>query len=161
MKITYSYPSHHQTNDPFHSAPVLFSSVCWSTLHVKCTNTNKQACYITAYSFKIKMISLSKNNNNNYYYYCYYYCCVVVIIVVVVIIIVVVIIVIIIIIIIINIVIIIIIIIIILCGRAFAHFTIGRRIDPHGGTTELFLVPAVATWTGVTKSVVCALLSVI
>ena len=42
--------------------------------------------------------------------------------------------------------------------RAFAHGAMGRRIDPSwGGPIELFLVPASA---GVTKAVVCAILSV-
>ena len=42
-------------------------------------------------------------------------------------------------------------------GRAFAHSAMGRRIDPSwGGPIELFLVPA----SGVTKAVVCAILSV-
>ena len=41
--------------------------------------------------------------------------------------------------------------------RAFAHGAMGRRIDPSwGGPIELFLVPA----SGVTKAVVCAILSV-
>ena len=41
--------------------------------------------------------------------------------------------------------------------RAFAHGAMGRRIDPSlGGPIELFLVPA----TGVTKAVVCVILSV-
>ena len=40
--------------------------------------------------------------------------------------------------------------------RAFAHCAMGRRIDPScGEPIELFLVPA-----GVTKAVVCAILSV-
>ena len=40
--------------------------------------------------------------------------------------------------------------------RAFAHGAMGCRIDPSwGGPIELFLVPA-----GVTKAVVCAILSV-
>ena len=40
---------------------------------------------------------------------------------------------------------------------AFAHGAMGRRIDPSWGEpTELFLVPA----SGVTKAVVCAILSV-
>ena len=47
------------------------------------------------------------------------------------------------------------------CGsvvRAFAHGAMGRRIDPSwGGPIELFLVAASA---GVTKAVVCAILSV-
>ena len=39
--------------------------------------------------------------------------------------------------------------------RAFAHGAMGRRIDPSwGGPIELFLM------TGVTKAVVCAILSV-
>ena len=43
--------------------------------------------------------------------------------------------------------------------RAFAHGAMGRRIDPSwGGPIELFLVPA--NVTGVTKAVVCAILSV-
>ena len=47
--------------------------------------------------------------------------------------------------------------------RAFAHGAMGRRIDPSwGGPIELFLVPASAqcSTTGVTKAVVCAILSV-
>ena len=41
--------------------------------------------------------------------------------------------------------------------RAFAHGAMGRRINPSwGGPIELFLVPA----TGVTKVMVCAILSV-
>ena len=43
--------------------------------------------------------------------------------------------------------------------RAFAHGVMGRQIDPSwGGPIELFLVPA--SVTGVTKAVVCAILSV-
>ena len=42
--------------------------------------------------------------------------------------------------------------------RAFVHGAMGRRIDPSWcGSIELFLVPASA---GVTKAVVCAILSV-
>ena len=42
--------------------------------------------------------------------------------------------------------------------RAFAHGAMGRRIQPSwGGPIELFLVPAT---TGVTKAVVCVILSV-
>ena len=45
--------------------------------------------------------------------------------------------------------------------RAFAHGATGRRIDPSwGGPIELFLVPASAPTTGVTKTVICAILSV-
>ena len=45
--------------------------------------------------------------------------------------------------------------------RVFAHGVIGRWIDPSwGGPIELFLVPASAPKTGVTKAVVCAILSV-
>ena len=45
--------------------------------------------------------------------------------------------------------------------RAFAHGAMGRRIDPsRAGPIELFLVPASAPSTGVTKAVVCAILSV-
>ena len=45
--------------------------------------------------------------------------------------------------------------------RAFAHGAMGRRIDPSWGEpTELFLIPASAPLTGVTKAVVCAILSV-
>ena len=41
--------------------------------------------------------------------------------------------------------------------RAFAHGAMGRRIHPSWrGSIELFLVPA----TGVTKAVVCIILSV-
>ena len=41
--------------------------------------------------------------------------------------------------------------------RAFAHGAMGRRIDPTwGGPIELFLVPA----SGVTKAVVCGIMSV-
>ena len=43
----------------------------------------------------------------------------------------------------------------------FAHGAIGRRIDPSwGGPIELVLVPASVPMTGVTKAVVCAILSV-
>ena len=42
--------------------------------------------------------------------------------------------------------------------RAFAHGATSRRIDPSwGGPIELFLVPFT---TGVTKAVVCVILSV-
>ena len=42
--------------------------------------------------------------------------------------------------------------------RVFAHGAIGRWIDPSwGGPIELFLVPAT---TGVTKAMVCVILSV-
>ena len=42
--------------------------------------------------------------------------------------------------------------------RAFAHGAMGRRIDPSWGEPiELILVPAT---TGVTKAVVCVILSV-
>ena len=42
--------------------------------------------------------------------------------------------------------------------RAFAHGAMGHRIDPSwGGPIELFRVPAT---TGVTKAVVCSILSV-
>ena len=45
--------------------------------------------------------------------------------------------------------------------REFAHGAMGRQIDPSwGGPIELFLVPANDTTTGVTKAVVCAILSV-
>ena len=45
--------------------------------------------------------------------------------------------------------------------RAFAHGAMGRRIDPSwGGPIELFLVSAIASTTGVTKAVVCIILSV-
>ena len=45
--------------------------------------------------------------------------------------------------------------------KAFAHSAMGRRIDPSwGGPIELFLVTAGAVTTGVTKAVVCAILSV-
>ena len=45
-------------------------------------------------------------------------------------------------------------------GRAFAHGAMGHRIDPSwGGPIELFLVPASVT-TGVTKAVVCVIMSV-
>ena len=44
--------------------------------------------------------------------------------------------------------------------RAFAHGAMGHRIDPlWGGPIELFLVPASAQTTGVTKAVVCVILS--
>ena len=43
--------------------------------------------------------------------------------------------------------------------RAFANGAMGRRIDPSwGGPIELFLVPA--SVAGVTKAVVCVILSV-
>ena len=43
--------------------------------------------------------------------------------------------------------------------RAFDHGAMGRRIDPSwGGPIELFLIPASVT-TGVTKAVVCVILS--
>ena len=45
--------------------------------------------------------------------------------------------------------------------RAFAHGVMGRRIEPSwGGPIELFLVPASDPMTGVTKAVVCVILSV-
>ena len=45
--------------------------------------------------------------------------------------------------------------------RAFAHSERGHQIDPSwGGPIELFLVPASASTTGVTKAVVCAILFV-
>ena len=45
--------------------------------------------------------------------------------------------------------------------RAIAHGAMGRRIDPSwGGPIELFLVPAQCSTTGVTKAVVCAIMSV-
>ena len=46
--------------------------------------------------------------------------------------------------------------------RAFTYDAMGRRIDPSwGGPIELFLVPASAPrLIGVTKAVVCAILSV-
>ena len=45
--------------------------------------------------------------------------------------------------------------------RAFAHRAMGRRIDPSwGGPNELFFVPASAPRTGVTKAMVCVILSV-
>ena len=45
--------------------------------------------------------------------------------------------------------------------RAFAHGAMGRRIDPScGGPIELFLVFSQCSTTGVTKAVVCAILSV-
>ena len=45
--------------------------------------------------------------------------------------------------------------------RAFAHGAMGRRIDPSwGGPIELFIVPISAPTTGVTKAVVCIILSV-
>ena len=45
--------------------------------------------------------------------------------------------------------------------RAFAHGVMGHWIDPSwGGPIELFLVPASAPWIGVTKAVVCGILSV-
>ena len=45
--------------------------------------------------------------------------------------------------------------------RAFAHGAMGRRIDPSWGEPiELFLVPASGSMTGVTKAVVCIILSV-
>ena len=41
--------------------------------------------------------------------------------------------------------------------RAFAHGAMGHRIDPSwGGPIELFFIPAI----GVTKAMVCAILSV-
>ena len=44
--------------------------------------------------------------------------------------------------------------------RAFTHGAMGYRIDPSwGGPIELFLVPVCST-TGVTKAVVCIILSV-
>ena len=43
----------------------------------------------------------------------------------------------------------------------FAHGAMGRRIDPSwGGPIELFLIPASAQQRGVTKAMVCAMLSV-
>ena len=45
--------------------------------------------------------------------------------------------------------------------RAFAHGTMGRRVDPScGGPIELFLVPASVPRLVVTKAVVCVILSV-
>ena len=45
--------------------------------------------------------------------------------------------------------------------RAFAKGAMGRRIDPSwSGPIELFLVPAQCSTTGVTKAVVCVILSV-
>ena len=45
--------------------------------------------------------------------------------------------------------------------RSFAHGAMGCRIDPSwGGIIELFLVPPSAPTTGVTKAVVCVILSV-
>ena len=45
--------------------------------------------------------------------------------------------------------------------RAFAHGAMGRRIDPSGsGAIELFLVSSQFSTTGVTKAVVCDILSV-
>ena len=45
--------------------------------------------------------------------------------------------------------------------RPFARGAMGRRIDPSwGGPIELFLVPSQCSMTGVTKAVVCAILSV-
>ena len=45
-------------------------------------------------------------------------------------------------------------------GRLFAHGAMGRRIDPTwGGPIELFLIPAGAPRLGVTKAVVCVILS--
>ena len=44
--------------------------------------------------------------------------------------------------------------------RAFTHGAMGRRIDPScGGPIELLLVPAKCSTTGVTKAVVCVILS--
>ena len=44
--------------------------------------------------------------------------------------------------------------------RAFAHGAMGRRINPSwGGPIELFLVPTQCSTTGVTKTVVCVILS--
>ena len=47
--------------------------------------------------------------------------------------------------------------------RAFAHGVMGRRIDPSwGGPIELFLVPASqCSTTGVTKAVICVMLTVV
>ena len=45
--------------------------------------------------------------------------------------------------------------------QAFAHGAMGRRIDPSSGEPiELFLVSSQCSTTGVTKAVVCAILSV-
>ena len=45
--------------------------------------------------------------------------------------------------------------------RAFTHGAMGRRIDPSwGGPIELFLIPVKCSTTGVTKAVVCVILSV-
>ena len=45
--------------------------------------------------------------------------------------------------------------------RAFAHGAMDHRIDPSwGGPIELFLVSSQCSTTGVTKAVVCAILSV-
>ena len=44
--------------------------------------------------------------------------------------------------------------------RAFDHGSVDRRIDPSwGGPIELFLVAAGAPQTGVTKALVCVILS--
>ena len=46
-------------------------------------------------------------------------------------------------------------------GRAFAHGTMGRRIDPSwGGPIELFFRSSQCSMTGVTKAMVCVILSV-
>ena len=45
--------------------------------------------------------------------------------------------------------------------RAFAHGAMGRRINPSwGGPIELFSHSSQCSTTGVTKAVVCAILSV-
>ena len=45
--------------------------------------------------------------------------------------------------------------------RAFAHGGMGRRIDPSwGGPGELFLLSSQCSTTGVTKAMVCTILSV-
>ena len=44
--------------------------------------------------------------------------------------------------------------------RAFAHGSVGLRIDPSwGGPIQLFFVPCQYSTTGVQKAVVCAILS--
>ena len=45
--------------------------------------------------------------------------------------------------------------------RAFGHGAMGRWIDPSwGGSIKLFLISSQCSTTGVTKAVVCAILSV-
>ena len=45
--------------------------------------------------------------------------------------------------------------------RAFAHGAMGRRIDPSWcEPIELFFIPSECSMTGVTKAVVCVILSV-